>query len=352
MKARLNVLLTTAGIGVILLTGCVSSKKYKASQASLQQVRNDSARLAQQVASLNENVHAAEEKNTALQRSLDSTSSNYTAQQKNLDYYQSYFKQQQDAMSQVGDQLKSALSQAGLSNDDVQQTNNTLYVNLDENKVFKKNSTVVTSSGKQALNSLAEVIKNRSDVNVLVSDGDSSSGQSTATGNMPSGGDNTTMSGNAADNGTAGNMSSGSTPRHRRPHHDMAARKSAASKTAHDEHTAAKSANDNVAANTPTPNKDHTTPVHKRAHRKYSSEGSTAFYSGPKSSKNRYWALKQGRMNTVANSFLQSGVPKVNISLRQPALNANEQNSSNNIKVVITPAMNDFNPQKTASAGR
>src|SRR5689334_7260931 len=116
MKTRLSLVLATAGVAVILSTGCVSSKKYKASQASLQQVRNDSARLAQQVASLNENVHSLEEKNTTLQRSLDSSSTNYANQQKNLDYYQTYFSQQQSAMTQVSDDLKGTLSQAGLSN--------------------------------------------------------------------------------------------------------------------------------------------------------------------------------------------------------------------------------------------
>lgn len=53
MKTRLNVGIATAGIAVLLLAGCVSSKKYKSSQAALQQMRNDSAQLAQQVSSLN-----------------------------------------------------------------------------------------------------------------------------------------------------------------------------------------------------------------------------------------------------------------------------------------------------------
>ena len=173
MKTRLNLVLVTTATAAILLTGCVSSKKYKASQAALQQSKNDSARLAQQVTSLNGNVHDLEEKNGALQRSLDSNSNNYATQQKSLNYYQNYFSQQQSAMSQVSDDLKGAMSQAGLANEDVQQVNNTIYVRLDEDKVFKKNSTTVTTSGKQALNSLAQVIKNRSNINVQVNDGDS-----------------------------------------------------------------------------------------------------------------------------------------------------------------------------------
>jgi chemotaxis protein MotB len=331
MKTKLNVVLA-AGVAVILLSGCVSNRKYKSSQAALSQVRNDSTRLAQQVASLNGNVNALQEKNTALQRSLDSASSSYATQQKSLNYYHDYFNQQQSSMAQVSDQIKGALSQAGLGDQDIQQVNNIIYVRLDENKVFKKNSTAFTTSGKQAVNSLAQVIKSRSDVNVFVSNDDSASGQSTAMGNMSSSGmENTTMKENAADNTTSGNMETHSTPGHRTHHHGMHTQRSMAG------HAPADSTKPATAKATP----------HKRIHRKYpSSEGSSmTYYSNmPKYSGNRAWTLKHGRMNAVAGGFLQNGIAKVNLTMQQPAP-GNPQ--SNNIKVIITPMMSDFNPQST-----
>lgn len=353
MKTPLNVLLATAGIATVLLTGCVSSKKYKAAQATLQQVRNDSARLAQQVASLNENIHNQEQKSTTLQRSLDSASSSYASQQKSLDYYQSYFNKQQAALSQVGEELKSALSQAGLANEDIQQANDAIYVSLDENKVFKKNSNAVTSNGKQALNSLAQVIKNHSDVNVTVSDGDSSSGQSSTAGSMsPSSGRE-----NATDNATSENMSANPSPRHRTSHHGMASRSSASKdadvsaghgNTSRNDHAgdATKSANANAATDT----KSNVAVAHKRVHRKsYSSEGGMEYSSNRfnNSSKSRLWALKQARVNTVANSLLQSGIPKVNVLMQQHAPNGSQP--GNNIKVIITPTMGDFNPKNSSA---
>lgn len=340
MKTRLNMVLVTTATAAVMLAGCVSSKKYKASQAALLQSKNDSARLAQQVTSLNGNVHDLEEKNSTLQRSLDSTSNNYATQQKSLNYYQNYFSQQQSAMSQVSDDLKGAMSQAGLANEDVQQVNNTIYVRLDEDKVFKKNSTVVTTSGKQALNSLAQVIRNRSNINVLVNDGDSSSGQagmamSSPSGNM--GNENAAMMND--------NMTAHATPRHRSSHHGMAARKSGSPGAG--QSGASSSANSSVASGTP--NSSTTAATHKKVHHKSSgSEGSMTIYNNmPRSKGNRAWALKQGRMNMVASNFLQNGVPKVNIALKQPAANSNP---NSNINVVITPVMNDFNPQSGASA--
>lgn len=351
MKTPLNRLLVTAGIAAVLLTGCVSSKKYKSSQAALQQVREDSARLAQQLASVNENVHTLEQKNTSLQRSLDSTSSSYAAQQKNLDYYQGYFSKQQGTLSQVSEELKGALSQAGLANEDVQQTNDAIYVSLDENKVFKRNSTAVTPNGKQTLNSLAQVIKNRSDVNVIVSDGDSSGGQMSTAGNQPSSmGRESRKSRESAENESAEERSEHATVKHHRTSgHGMTTRTSAERNA---NATAAKSANGNAATNTkPQDNsKSDVAATHKRVHRKYASSEEQMTFSSNRfnSSKSRAWALKQGRVNTVANSLLQNGLPKVNVLLQQPASNGNEP--GNSIKVIITPAMSDFNPQRNSSA--
>jgi len=338
MKTRLNVVLVTTATAAVLLAGCVSSKKYKASQAALQQSKGDSARLAQQVTSLNGNVHDLEEKNSSLQRSLDSTSNNYATQQKSLGYYQNYFSQQQAAMSQVSDDLKGAMSQAGLANEDVQTVDNTIYVRLDEDKVFKKNSTTVTTSGKQALNNLAQVIKNRSNnVNVFVNDGDSSSGQPGAAMSSSSSSGNEAMTSKSEDNTTAR-----ATPKHHSSHHSAAARKSSSSGASGSSGSASAASSGSVASAAP---KSSSAPTHHRVHHKASSEGSTTIYNNmPRTKTNRAWALKQARMNMVAGNFLQSGVPKVNIALKQPAGNGNPSN--NNINVVLTPVMNDFNPGK------
>ncbi|MDO6429365.1 hypothetical protein Q4E93_02115 [Flavitalea sp. BT771] len=341
MKANLNVLIATAGIATILLTGCVSSKKYKSSQAALAQMRNDSARLAQQVTSLNENVQNLEQKNTTLQRTLDSTTGNYATQQKSLDYYQEYFNKQQGTLSQVSDALKGALSQTGVANEDIQQVNNAIYVNLDENKIFKKNSTAVTTSGKQALSSLAQVIKSRSDVNVVVSDGDSSGGQSSNMGNPSSTMGNAT----SANNVTSDNMSDNAAPRHHRAHHMMAHRKTEAKGAA-----AAGGQNAGATVKTDNSGKSDVAVTHRKTKRKYaSSEGSMTFYNSPtRYSKNRAWMLKQGRVNSVANGLLQNGVPKVNLLMQQPI--SNGLTPGNGIKVIITPTMSDFTPQNSSAA--
>ena len=308
----------TAGTALILLTGCVSSRKYKASQADVAKLKSDSTQQAQQIASLNGNVQDLQNRNTAYQRSLDSAGNSYAAQQKNLDYYQNYFKGQQAMMSQVSDDLKGALTQAGINNADVEQVNNTVYIRMDENELFRKNSTAITPGGKKALDNLSQVIVNRSNVHVFVANGDSSI--ASAPGAMPM---------------------EEPKPVHHRVHHTPAASSTAQNGAAASSSTSSSTNSSSTASN------NGTAPAHKKIHHHYSSEGSTAIYNGP-GHVNHAWALKQARMVTVANHFLQGGANKINVSLQKPAMDGSQP--SNTIKVVFIPKMEDFNPGSNSSA--
>ena len=335
MKTR-NVSLATAAVALVLLAGCVPTKKYKGSQAELSRVRSDSARLAQQVSSLNGNVQDLQNKNTTLQRNLDSTSSNYAAQQRSLGYYQNYFKDQQSTLSQVGDDVKGALTQAGVSNADVQMMNNAVYVQLDEDELFRNNSTAVTPNGKKVLDNLAGVIKSRENVNVFVSRGDSSTGGAGMAADNASGG-------NTSGNDNNSGMTAEEPVHHKTVHHRghaMASHSSSGS-------DASKSGGSKATAQTGGSGSG-TSPAHHKVHHHYSSEGSMAIYNGNGHMHNRAWGLKQARMVTVANHFLQNGVPKINVSLQQPGSPGSQPGK--NIRVIITPKMNDFNPPANSSA--
>jgi chemotaxis protein MotB len=311
-------MLTTAcvatGTALILLTGCVSSKKYKASQADVAKLKSDSTQLAQQVSSLNTNVTDLQSKNTTLQGSLDKSNASYAAQQEHLNYYQNYFKEQQTAMNQVSDDLKGALTQAGVTNADVEQVNNTVYVRLDEGELFKKNTNMVTPGGKKALDNLAQVIANRQNVNVYVAADDSAVA-----------GQNTIVMDNSA-------ATTAPTPVHHRHviHHTAAASSTPSG-------TAPAAASTSTAA----------APAPKKVHHHYNAEGSTAFENGP-GHHNRSWAIKQGHMVTVANHFLKSGVPKLNVRLQQPPPDGTEP--SKTIRVIFTPKMEDFTPRQSNSS--
>jgi hypothetical protein len=325
MKTRLKTSIICTGIGLISLTSCVSSKKYKASQAELAKVRSDSTQLAQQVSSLNSNVQDLQNKNNTLQQSLDAANGRTAATQKTLDYYQNYFKDQQSAVSQTSDDVKGALTQAGIANGDVQQINNSVCVRLDEDELFKKNSVAVTPGGKKALDGLAGVIKNRANMNVFVGGADSASASSTAMGSM------------SPDNSGASMAMDKPKPRH---HHAHGTAGSSGGPAAGQGSGGTSGAGNATASSDSPGGQSSTAQPHKKAHHHYSSEGSTAIYNNPRMH-SRAQALKQARMVTVANSFLQNGVAKVNVSLQQSSMN---ETPDKTIRVILTPKMEDFSP--------
>lgn len=361
MKTGISRSFAIAGISTLLLAGCVSSKKYKASQAELQRVRSDSAQLAQQVSSLNQNVQTIQQKNTALQQSLDSTSRNYTSSQQSLDYYQTYFTKQQTSITQISQELKDALSQAGLTDQDLQQMNGAVYVSLNENNIFKNNSTTVSTKGQQALNSLAQVLKNHTDVDVTVdNDVPAASADQTTTGT--SGMSNNSTSYNSTGNSTTTSTTGYASTRTRRPAQSMARSKSKTSNTtdASTQNSTSQASPNTADAQKTTPSRssgaqsgNSTAKVHRKAPRKSSGEGAVTYSNNAAdlkklSAKTRAsYTLKTGRVNTVAKHLLQGGLPKLNVAVKQPA-SYNNATQSNNIKVIISPVMADFNPpQKT-----
>jgi len=66
----------------ILLTSCVSSKKYHASQAAVAKLQADSLALAQKNTSLQQNLSSAEQKGTDLQKSIEAANSTNAGLQK------------------------------------------------------------------------------------------------------------------------------------------------------------------------------------------------------------------------------------------------------------------------------
>jgi len=329
MRTRLSGILAIAAFALISLPSCVSSKKYKASQATLERVRQDSAQLAQQVSTCNGSLQSAQQQNASLQKSLDTKTAEYTAQQSKLDTYSGYFSKQNEAMGRLTQELKDSLQTAGLTESDMQQTNGILYVNLDENTLFKKNSTVVTKQGKQMITGLATVLKSHDDINVGVDNG------YTASGGMAS-----------ADMSTSPAPSSDYNAAPAKKHHVVKHRAAAAPAPAS---ASGNGTPDNTSstASAATSGTKTATP-HKHAARKYSSESTMAFKNGMSGKEKSAWMLKAARVNTVAGSLLKEGVPRVGIIAQRPPTDGSANNGK--IRVIVTHNPGEFTPPASSAS--
>jgi len=178
------------------LTSCVSSGRYHASLSALESARNDSARLATQVAQqkanidnlngqvsdlngqidgLNKKVDDLTNRTGQLstesanrQKALSKSQQELAANQKRLEELQALMDQQKRAILDIRKKMSDAL--VGFNSKDLQVSikNGKVYVSLSENLLFPSGSAVVNPKGKEALGKLAGVLNNNSDITVMI----------------------------------------------------------------------------------------------------------------------------------------------------------------------------------------
>lgn len=174
---------------VLLLTSCVSNKKFKASQSALESARNDSARLAgkvadqeaaigqlkQQIGDLNKKVEDLTNQTGRLSSDVASKNSQLgksreelAEQQRKLEQLQALMDQQKKATQEIRKKMTDALVGFKSSELTVSVKNGKVYVSLQENLLFPSGSAVVNPKGKEALGKLAEVLNVNPDITVNI----------------------------------------------------------------------------------------------------------------------------------------------------------------------------------------
>ncbi|WP_336515531.1 hypothetical protein [Pollutibacter soli] len=318
---RLFTTTLVAGLSLaFVLPSCVSSKKYKTSQselatsrATVETLRSDSARLATESSNLQQKVSSLETTNSSMKTSLDSLN-NYISQQKpNMDY-QAYFTARQEAGTQMQQTLATDLSGAGLTSADIEHTNGTVSVSLDEKKFFSGGSTTLNSNGKKVVKQIASTVKSQADYKV---------GVMPATVGMPESSDA------SMDNNSSANNSNVSADAN--ANHDATA--SSSTGTAK-KSTAAKKSGKSYAAK-----------------KRYTSEGgrTVSNKAKPRKSTGASMAVRSQRAANVAKTLLTEGVEEVSVTLKKDTKTKSSGSQKDAIKVVISPDNSKMDqPKETA----
>ena len=205
---KIGSFLAAITIGLVLFTGCVPTKKFDASQASLQSVRNDSAALAAKVKSLQADIAQLNQQVSAQKQTIDSQTNQIGSQQKqisdlsqqvsdlngkitqlladaaskqsmlskskqellnqqkNLEHLQALMDKQKMAIEEIRKKMTDALVGFKSNELSVAIKNGKVYVSLQENLLFPSGSAVVNPKGKLALGKLAEVLNLNPDITV------------------------------------------------------------------------------------------------------------------------------------------------------------------------------------------
>ena len=179
LKKTFHLLAIVALAMSLSVTSCVSSKKFKASEARVNKLQNDSTsthgQLNQcnvQVKSLNAEKASLQNENALVQGDLKALSAEskmtIADQAKRLKNLQNMIQAQKDVMTNLKNSIASALLNYKTDELSVYIKDGLVYVSLEEKLLFKSGSAMVDPKGKEALKSLAVVLNNTKDITVLI----------------------------------------------------------------------------------------------------------------------------------------------------------------------------------------
>ena len=161
----------------VSFSSCVSSKKFKASEARVSQLQTDKANVQNKLNECDKNVKDLNDQKTSLlnenslvQNDLKSlaTESKMTIadQARRLKNLQNMIQAQKDVMANLKNSIANALMNYKTDELSVFIKDGKVYVSLAEKLLFKSGSDVVDPKGKEALKTLAQVINNTKDISV------------------------------------------------------------------------------------------------------------------------------------------------------------------------------------------
>jgi outer membrane murein-binding lipoprotein Lpp len=303
----------------ILLTSCVSSKKYHKSQDEVAKLRSDSTALAQQASTLQQHLTTTEQKNADLQKSVETANNSNAGLQKNVAYYSDFAGKQSATTSEIKGELATTLAAAGIAEQDVMLNDGKIYVNIGEKSLFKGNTAMLSTKGKELVENLGQFVKTHESVDVTVADlemATSTAGTDAAGGSMES----TDKTSTASSQGTQSNS-------------DYTITKT---KTGTTSSTSMKRKQPR-----------HIAPATAKAKQPVAGESRAVTYSSGKkksyvSTARAKRAIAWQRQNTVADAMLKTGIPKVKlVSQLQPSGNGTI-GSQKGVQVVLVHDMDNF----------
>lgn len=162
-------------LSTILLTSCVSNKKFKASESALAGSRKRITELSEDLANTKSRLQLMEEANSSAADQLDEKDKKLTenqkelaAQQERLQQLQTLIDRQKAQTESLRQKMAGALGNFSSDQLSVFTKNGKVYVSLSEKLLFPSGSAVVNAEGKEALSKVAEALNENREINVNI----------------------------------------------------------------------------------------------------------------------------------------------------------------------------------------
>ncbi|HEX8333893.1 MAG TPA: OmpA family protein [Segetibacter sp.] len=186
-------LLVAFALCSLLFTSCVAKSKLLFAEDMANRLRSDSAQMMNRIGQLDRHISSLDQKITqlessrkTLQQQLDATAGQLdqtkraasgekarseeqiAEQQRRLEQLQGLIEQQRKNREELRKQISDALVNFKSNELTVSIKNGKVYVSLQESLLFPSGSAVVNPKGKEALGTLAAVLNQNPDINVLI----------------------------------------------------------------------------------------------------------------------------------------------------------------------------------------
>ncbi|MFN2439414.1 MAG: OmpA family protein [Chitinophagaceae bacterium] len=169
-------------LGVVLLSSCVSSRKYKDALAREQNLTDQNAQLNSNISSLNAKLTDAQNENSRLINQIDATGKNAAElarlanmtqqqlqeEQARLTQMRQLMDQQRQAIENLRKKMTDALVNFKPEELSVFVKNGKVYVSLQESLLFPSGSAKVNPRGKEALGTLAQALNSNPEIDVMI----------------------------------------------------------------------------------------------------------------------------------------------------------------------------------------
>ncbi|HET8573020.1 MAG TPA: OmpA family protein [Edaphocola sp.] len=168
--------------GCLLMSSCVSNKKYRESQSSLAALQKQNRDLNEDLSDVRSRLQLMEDANQAAAGRLSEQDSTLTekqkqlagqqeqlaSQQKRLTELQALINQQRVKTENLRKKMAEALGNFNSEDLSVFKKNGKVYVRMSEKLLFPSGSAVVNKEGKDALAKLAVALNQNPDININI----------------------------------------------------------------------------------------------------------------------------------------------------------------------------------------
>ena len=158
-----------------LLFSCVSSKKYKGANTEIEQLKSANQQNEATIKSLQQQTNQLTAENKSVgsdfsnyKTKCEATEKEFAATQKELDAQKAILQEQYKTMQEVKEKMMAAMADFANQGVEVFEKDGHVYVNMQDNLLYKSGSATIGNDGKKALEALATALNGYPNLKVII----------------------------------------------------------------------------------------------------------------------------------------------------------------------------------------